>query len=658
MNKKLLTALILLSGVLMGFGFAYYEQWRILEDINSDSKTANTVPDTIDEAKETDKVQHTGSSKPTFDEIILSTNKTMSLDFILAVQDEREQFALLSVYADEIADEDYPVFLNTLFNRKPEMAMWFAKIWINRDFENAKNYVFDQLLKKHAGEALYRANQMAQEVFSEWLMRDKKSAMNFLEHFRDKTDEYTKDYLFSSLVNKYPEEAIAFIREGRMGGQSSRYDYYYAGIFSSLYEKNPMRAMELMNNLPDGKGREEAINGILGRMYETDPRAAVELIKDLREEERSGHMNNLFSSMVWNNPEAAMELFNEIASNKEEAGAVDFDRDNALSTLSYLQTSSLLEFIKSAELSESERVSMIKRHVDNKNNQAANYEEILMSLVDEKSKEDLAKSFIANIAYNDARKGIERWNELPQEKKTEEALGMLIRTMSWQSPKDAMDLLSAEFSSGFMTEKSRKELFSVVLNNVIRNNPETASVWVNSIQDEHLRNAGRLQVALADDNYDPMTLLPLIEESNSAPDTRYSYMQVARRLSERNPEKLITFLSGTKNKEWVKDALSETMSSYVSISENDAADFLDSLSGNKEIYTEAVKCYMNDMVYRDPVQALERARDLPEGEDRDQRIRDALRSLKEKDEAKAKEWSRVYGVSEEDDSGENYDGDE
>ncbi len=133
-------------------------------------------------------------------------------------------------------------------------------------------------------------------------------------------------------MTRSPEEAFNFIRQ--FDG-SEDYDELQGIVVGAVAQSDPVRAMQLASNMPDGEGKDRALMTIVGTTAVQSPHSAVELLDQIADPQaRKNALTGVAHQWVRRDQQAALRWVQEMP--------VGTDRDQAIAAMAgFLHDSSV-----------------------------------------------------------------------------------------------------------------------------------------------------------------------------------------------------------------------------------------------------------------------------------------------------------------------------
>ena len=117
-----------------------------------------------------------------------------------------------------------------------------------------------------------------------------------------------------------PDEAFSFIRQFE---GTSDYESMRGVVLDVVAQTNPLRALELVDSLPDGQRKDRAMATIVGSTAQSSPDKAVDLLNRISNEQaRSRAISGLARQWATRDPEAAMHWAEQMPAGTDRDDAV------------------------------------------------------------------------------------------------------------------------------------------------------------------------------------------------------------------------------------------------------------------------------------------------------------------------------------------------
>jgi hypothetical protein len=254
---------------------------------------------------------------------IAETNPQLALTEATNAPDARMRSNLVSIIVQQVARNDPAnavVYLDQIRDKKQRLSasQKLASIWIREDPDAAIDWILSQ------------NDQTASEIFrkasSSLLRSDIDSAIRILPRMDEQNQLNMRQQIAQRLaVTRSAGEAQSFIRQ--FEGQPD-YDRLQASVVSGVAKNDVLMAKQLVDQLADGRARDNAYVQVITQRAQTDPIEAARWLSSVKDQSvRAAAAGQIAAQWYENDPTAATQWVSNLP-----AGS---SRDDAVMRLSF-----------------------------------------------------------------------------------------------------------------------------------------------------------------------------------------------------------------------------------------------------------------------------------------------------------------------------------
>ena len=345
-----------------------------------------------------------------------------------------------------------------------------------------------------------------------WCLKDAEAAIAYAVQLPDDCN-WTLVFMFDRIASKDPVKALNLLEQIP---SENKQNEALRKIGLRWATSDPKAALDFANQQTDPKVKSEILQGVISAMSEKDPKGALEMAQSLPASEREGRIDTILGVLSESDPEGAVGYAMNLPSNKSKnfnvsrlAGQwISSDPQGALGWFDSLTDPKLKE-------------------------------QVAGNMIDNLSKDDLAKSLDLldtmppgffqnqalstigrNWAQTDQKAALDWANQQTDPEVKSRILGGVIEGMSVKDPNSAFQLVQS-----LPAGNSRNSIIITSLGTMAQSDPRSAIALASGIADANDRSKAQQNVVRSWKRRDPTAANQWVNSSSLPQDVKASLLQ-------------------------------------------------------------------------------------------------------------------------------------